>query len=154
MKGFLGTRADFFSDVLIMALIVILPALITAIVLAVRKRHSAHKKVMLSIFTVLVLYVIVYETNLTILRGVNYLTMNINIPVASYMAIIIFHIVQSALTLVLGGAVISRGRAAMAAGQTSGGFTSVHRRIAWAEVGLLVVSVVTGLIIYYLTFIY
>lgn len=154
MKGFLGTRADFFSDVLIMALIVILPALITAIVLAVKKRHSFHKKLMLAIFTVLVLYVIVYETNLTILGGVNYLTMNINMPVASYLSIVIFHIIQSALTLVLGGAVISRGRVALVAGQASSGFTSVHRKIAWVEVGMLVVSVVTGLVIYYLTFIY
>ena len=155
MKGFLGTRADFFSDLLILALIVILPALVTAILFAVKKRYLPHKRMMLTIFTVLVLYVIVYETNLTILGGVNYLTTNTRVQLVPYMALVVFHIVQSAMALVLGGATISRGRAALSSGQVSRkGFVSVHRKIAWVEVGMLVISVVTGLVIYYLTFVY
>lgn len=155
MKGFLGTRGDFFSDLLILALVVILPALITAIVFAVKKRYLLHKRMMLAIFTVLVLYVIVYETNLTILGGVNYLTTNTRVPLAPYMSLVVFHIVQSALALILGGATISRGRAALSSGQVSReGFVSVHRKIAWVEVAMLVISAVTGLVIYYLTFIY
>lgn len=155
MKGFLGTRGDFFSDLLILALVVILPVLVAAIVLAMRKRFAIHKKLMLAIFTVLVLYVIVYEANLIYLGGMNYLLSNTRVPRRPYLALLIFHIIQSALTLVLGGAVISRGRAALNSGQLSReGFVSVHRRIAWIEVSMLAISVITGLIIYYLTFIY
>jgi len=109
VKGFLGSRADFFSDLLILVLIVILPALVTAIVFAVKKRYLPHKRMMLAIFTVLVLYVIVYETNLTILGGVNSLTTNTDIPLAPYMVLVVFHIVQSAMALILDGATISRG---------------------------------------------
>lgn len=155
MRGFLGTRGDLLSDVLILALIVILPALVKGVSLARERRFIPHKMVMMSIFTFLVLYVVIYEANLTFLGGVNFLREKIRISERTYFSLLIFHVTLSALSLILGGIAINKGEAAFRTGQLSSvSFTSSHRKIVWVEVLLLSASVMTGLIIYYLTFIY
>lgn len=152
MSGFLGTRGDFLSDLLVIALVFILPALAAAIQFAVQRRLVLHKRMMLSIFAVLVLYVVIYEANLVFLGGINYLRSNIRIPEGPYFTLVAFHIAASAISLILGGIVMRKGGEALSSGQVF--FTSYHRRLAWLEVAILGISVVTGLIIYYLTFIY
>lgn len=152
MKGFLGTRGDFLSDLLIIALVFILPALAVAIKSAAQRQLILHKRMMLSIFAVLVLYVVIYEANLAFLGGINYLVSNIRVPKEPYFVFVAFHIAISAASLIMGGVVMRKGGEALCSGQVF--FTSYHRRLAWIEVGLLVLSVVTGLVIYYLTFIY
>lgn len=151
MKGFLGTRGDFLSDLLILALIIILPALVVAIVSAAKRRLLFHKRMMITIFSVLVLYVVLYEANLTFLGGINYLRSNIRVQEGPYFTFVGFHIALSAVALILGGVTMRKGEVAISSGQV---FTSYHRKIAWAEVSLLTVSVLTGLAIYYMTFIY
>lgn len=155
MKGFLGTRGDLLSDVLIVAVTIIVPALITAVVLVKKKRFALHRTIMMSIFYVLVLYVVIYEANLTFLGGIGYLRANIRISEGPYFTLVTFHIALSAAALILGSITMRRGEAVLCSGQISGqGFTSLHRKIAWIEVGMLVISVCTGLAIYYLTFVY
>lgn len=150
MKGFLGTRGDFLSDLLIVALVFILPALAMAIASAIKRSLVFHKKMMISIFSILVLYVVVYEANLSFLGGINYLRSNIRISEGPYFAFLALHIALSAASLVLGGIAMRKGELALHTGL----FYSQHRRLAWIEVSLLTISVVTGLFIYYLTFIY
>lgn len=155
MKGFLGTRADLLSDVLILALLIILLALAKGIRLARRRRFVSHRFLMISIFTVLVLYVVVYEANLALLGGIDYLRSSIRVSEASYFSLLVFHVMQSAFALILGGITIGKGEEAFRRSQISGiSFTSSHRKIAWLEVAMLAMSVFTGLAVYYLTFIY
>ncbi|HAG51079.1 MAG: hypothetical protein A2X87_04255 [Deltaproteobacteria bacterium GWC2_42_51] len=155
MKGFLGTRGDLLSDVLIVAVTIIVPALLTAIVLVKKKRFALHRAIMMSIFFVLVLYVVIYEANLTLLGGIDYLRSNIRISEGPYFALVAFHITLSAAALILGSITMRRGEAVLCSGQIAGlGFTSAHRKLAWIEVVMLVISVFTGLAIYYFTFVY
>lgn len=150
MKGFLATRGDFLSDLLIIALLFILPALAAAIASAMKRNLIFHKRMMISIFSILVLYVVVYEANLTFLGGINYLRSNIRIPEGPYFAFVAVHIALSAASLILGGITMRKGEIALHTGL----FYSYHKRFAWAEVFLLTMSVATGLFIYYLTFVY
>lgn len=155
MKGFLGTRADLLSDVLILALLIILPALAKGIGLARRRRFVSHRILMISIFTILVLYVVVYEANLALLGGIDYLKINIRVSEASYFSLLAFHVMHSTLALILGGITIGKGEEVFRTGQISRmSFTSSHRKIVWLEVAMLAMSVITGLAVYYLTFIY
>ena len=154
MDGFLGTRGDFMSDLLIVALAGIVPSLIIGAWLARKGRLLLHRRLMLVVYNILVLYVVIYEANLLWLGGMDYLRGVVRIPERFYFTATAAHIVLGATALVLGAVVIRRGRTAWAA-RAAGTRPAprVHAVAGWWELSLLILSVVTGVALYWLTFV-
>lgn len=157
MGGFLGTRADFLSDLLILALGVILPALAFGYICGRRRQVRLHRAIMIAIFAVVVLYVIVYETHFLLAGGLAYLESFIRVDRTTYYLQLSVHVAVAAVALVLGGRMIARanrhiiredGRLAFAAHEGT-----LHVRRGYWELGLLLVTVLTGVIAYYYTFV-
>lgn len=157
MGGFLGTRADFLSDLLILALGVIVPALAVGYVCARQRRVRLHRAIMMAVFAVVVLYVIVYETHFLLAGGLAYLESFIRVDRTTYYVQLSIHVAVAAVALVLGGRMIARAnrhilregdRLAFAAPEAA-----LHVRRGYWELGLLLVTVLTGLVTYYYTFV-
>jgi uncharacterized membrane protein YozB (DUF420 family) len=154
MPGFLGTRGDFMSDLLIVALAGIVPSLAVGAWLARKGRLLLHRRLMLVVYNVVVLYVVVYEANMLWLGGMDYLRGVVRIPEGFYFAATAAHIALGVAALVLGAVVIRRGRAAWAscaAGARPA--PRVHAVPGWWELSLLALSAVSGVALYWLTFV-
>ncbi len=108
MGGFLGTRADFLSDLLILALGVIVPALAVAYGCARRGRLRLHRAIMMSVFAVLVLYVILYEAHFLMAGGLVYLETFVRMDRTLYYGQLAVHVAVAAVALLFGGRVIAR----------------------------------------------
>lgn len=150
MRGFLGTRADLLSDLLLVALALILPALGAGVRLARRRSLAAHRAVMLGIFSALVLYVVLYEANLAWLGGVAYLLRTTPMAPSRYGLLVAAHVTLGAAALVLGAFVVRLGAKALSAVGPKG---AIHRKLAWWEVGTLGASALSGLVVYWVTFV-
>lgn len=150
MPGFLGTRADLLSDLLVLALGLVGPALVAGVVLARRRRLSAHRAVMVSVFAVLVLYVVVYEANLMLLGGIPWLLRTTGLAPATYFTLVAAHVAIATAALVLGAVATRAGTRALASG---GRFSTRHRRVAWWGLTTLGISVVSGIGLYWATFV-
>src|SRR3990172_7341472 len=109
MNGFLGTRGDFLSDLLIVALALSVPALITGIVLARSRRLKAHRIVMLAIYYVLVGYVVIYEGNMIRMGGMDFLRSKLMMPETPYFVATSLHIAIGLTALILGAIVVRKG---------------------------------------------
>lgn len=155
MTGFLGTRGDFLSDLLILALALIIPALIAGVLLARRKAIRPHRIIMLTIFTILVAYVIVYETNLTLLGGMEYLYSKTSLRKTLYGGFAGGHVAVGLIALILGALTIRKGQAVLRADPSlRQGIRPRHKAMAWTELGILGMTVLSGIALYYFTFAY
>jgi len=153
--GFLGTRGDLMSDALILALGVIVPALAAAVWFAYRGKLLWHRRLMLGVYTTLVAYVVLYEGNLLAMGGLEYLRAKVRVPEVPYFFITALHVAIGVAALVMGAAVIRRGRAAWEGHVASpgGALAAAHARMGWWEVAALCVSAATGVGLYWLTFV-
>lgn len=155
MTGFLGTRGDFLSDFLIIALGLIIPALAAGVYCAKRKALSPHRFIMLTIFSILVSYVVVYETNLTILGGMDYLYSKTSLGKTAYNGFAGGHVAVGLLALILGALSIRRGQALLRTDPALRyGLTPGHRTLAWAGLATFGGTVLSGISLYYFTFVY
>ena len=158
MTGFLGTRGDFLSDLLMIALALIVPALTAGVYLAAKKAVRPHKFIMLTIFSVLVAYVVVYETNLTLLGGMGYLFSKTSLGKTAYSGFAGGHVAVGLLALILGALAIRRGQALVKAEHVRGASRQdlgpLHRRMAWTVLIVLGITVLSGISLYYFTFVY
>lgn len=149
MPGFLGTRGDFPSDLLILALAVVAPVLVVAVWLG-RKRHlRAHRLSMLALLGVLVAYVVVYEVNLLYHGGTAYLMRVTTMAALPYFIIVGGHVALGTAALVVGVWAVRRGQRALG----DRALERAHGRVGWRGVALLGLSSVTGVVVYWVTFV-
>ncbi len=66
LDGFLGTRATFMLDVVVLAMVVLLPALAGSIYLAKCRQYAWHKRVQLTLGIVLLVTVVLFELDMRI----------------------------------------------------------------------------------------
>ncbi len=152
-NGFLGTRGDFLSDLLICALAIIVPLLLFAIQSGRVRRIKIHHTVMLAIYYTVVAYVIVYEVNMLAKGGMEFLEANVRMDKNIYWIVTGFHVLLGAITLILGGITIRLGMRAQAS-VLNLEVKKRHRKTGWTTFFLLFFTSVTGLVVYYLTFVY
>lgn len=152
-KGFLGTRGDFLSDLLICALAIIVPLLLFAIQSGRIRRIKIHHIIMLIIYYTVVAYVIVYEANMLARGGMEFLNANVRMNKSIYWTVTAFHVVLGAITLILGAITIRGGNMAQAA-LLNLEVKKKHRKNGWTTFFLLFFTSISGVLVYYLTFVY
>ncbi len=152
-KGFLGTRGDFLSDLLICALAIIVPILLFAIQSGRMRRGRTHHILMLAIYYTVVAYVIVYEANMLARGGMEFLNANVRMNKNIYWVVAGFHILLGAITLILGAITIRLGNRAQAS-VLNLEVKKGHRKRGWTTFFLLLFTSITGVLVYYLTFVY
>lgn len=156
--GFLGTRAPLVPDLIIVALLVVVPAFAAATVLAVMGRTRLHHTIMWITYHVLLVVVVAFVIyNLTVHMSAPELEQS---PVyrTIYLPLVVFHIAIASFSTAFGGwlAWATRRWARPSGGELSlePSRARLHRRAGTAALALFAVTIATGLAIYYFRYIY
>ena len=158
MDGFLGTRASLMLDVVVVAMVVLLPVLGSSIYLVkVRRQYLWHKRIQLTLGAVLLVTVSAFETEMRIhgwrdrAAASPYLGHDGSTDwVARALAV---HLFFSVTTSLLWLAVIYRALRNFPKPPQPGAHSAWHRRFGWLAAIDMACTAVTGWIFYWLAFV-
>ncbi len=160
MSGFLGTRAPLFPDVVVVALVVVIPLFLIGVSLAKRKRLRAHLAVMQATFGVLAVVVVAFVVWARLFApGAPHLE-GTWLHGAVYRPLIFLHIVVALSSLALGASTILRARRRVISPERPAevklpeGYRGRHHLEGYATLSALILTSGSGLAIYYLRYIW
>lgn len=161
MHGFLGYDASLMLDVVVTALVLVVPVLVASIVLAKQGRFTAHRNLQLGLATVLLLAVAAFEVDLQLVHGgwENVVNKPGATPrlegeaLGGVQRVLWIHLVFAISTPVLWGVTITLALRRFPNPPTPGEHSGLHKSLAWASTVDLVLTSVTGLWFYYVAFI-
>jgi hypothetical protein len=159
-QGFLGYRATFMLDVVVCALVLLVPALAVSIYLVkIRRQYAWHRRLQLSLGGVLLLAVAAFEVDVQI---VHHGWQNIVHSARPDMAkesldfartILYVHLVFAISTPLLWILTISLALAKFGNPPSPSRHSPVHKWLGWTSATDLALTSVTGLLFYYFAFI-
>lgn len=149
--GFLGTRADLMTDVVVVGFIAIPPLLWWSAGRARAGRYSLHRTVQSATLVVLSILVVLFELNIR-LRGDSILA-DAGVAEAWLRASLYFHLFWAIGTFVLwtGLVLVSWPRFGAV---LPGSFSALHRRLGWAVILGTVMTALTGTELYVAAFVF
>jgi putative membrane protein len=161
MHGFLGFDASFMLDVVMVALVLLVPVQLWSIRLARTGRFALHKTVQLSLAAILLVAVGAFEVDLQLLHGgwQNVVNKDPDSPrlagedLQFVRQVLWVHLVFAVSTPVLWAATIVLALRRMPVPPAPCPHSPLHRKLGWASVIDLVLTAVTGMLFYYLAFI-
>ncbi|MGD9724037.1 MAG: DUF420 domain-containing protein [Pirellulales bacterium] len=155
--GFLGTRASFMLDVVVLAMVALLPSLAFSIYqVMVRRRYALHKTIQLTLGMVLLVTVALFEADMRIggwrhrAEASPYAGHNGTDWVTVALAIHLCFAVTSALLWII---VIARALREFPVPVAPSAHSPWHRRVGMAAAIDMACTAVTGWIFYYLAFV-
>lgn len=160
MHGFLGYDASFMLDVVIVALVLIVPVLVWSIRLAKTGQYQLHKTVQLTLATVLLLAVTAFEVDLQWLHGgwENVVNKNVDSPRLSEDAmtfvrrVLWVHLIFAVSTPVLWITTIVLALKRMPTPPAPCEHSPLHCKLGWLSAMDLVLTATTGMAFYYFAF--
>lgn len=158
IDGFLGTRATFMLDVVVLAMVVLLPALAWSVYLAkYRRQYAWHKSVQLTLGIVLLVTVVLFEVDMRLngwrdrAAGSPYSSADGSFDwVMTSLAVHLFFAVTSAVLWLL---VIVRGLRSFANPPAPGPHSAWHKRYGMLAAIDMAMTAITGWIFYWLAFV-
>lgn len=158
LPGFLGSRATFMFDFVVVAMIAILPILGASIYLVkYRQAYLWHKRLQLTLGAVLLLAVTLFEIDVRMSDGTSHSWRSLA-AVSPYYPGVVFpvltvHVALSVTTCVLWIVVIVRALRNFPVPPQPGSHSAFHKRFAWAAATGMALTSVTGWAFYYLAFV-
>ncbi len=152
--GFLGTRADFMTDVVMVSQIVIFPAMIVARRWAQGKRYSAHRNMMIGLTLVLAVAVSLFEVNMNNKGGFFKLAEESSyfgtpiLDVSFWIHMVIVSVTSTAWLLIVPLSFWKFDRP-----PEPNSFSAVHRKLGWVGLIGMTLTVITGAELYVLAFV-
>ncbi len=154
MDGFLGTRASFMLDLVVVAMLVVLPTLAGSIYLVrVKRNYLWHKRIQLLLGVVLAVAVTAFEVDVR-LHGWTHLAE----PSPYYASggvnwVLGVHLAVAVTTTVLWFVVLVRAWRNFDHPPCPGPHSRWHRRWAWVASWGMTLTAITGWVFYYLAFV-
>lgn len=152
MPGFLGTGAPFMMDLVMIALLVINPALFWSIQQAKKGHFGLHRKVQLVLAIVLFVAVILFEIEIRLAGGIvniigeeKYTTL--------FQIILYIHIFFSVTTTILWGVLTFKACKMYTPQGFPDHYSQQHKKMGWLGTLDLLLTTLTGFVVYYLGFI-
>lgn len=162
MHGFLGYDASFMLDVVVCALVLVVPALLFSVYqVKFRGRYELHKTLQLTLAAVLLLAVAAFEVDLQLVHGgwVNVVNKDLANPrlspeeLDSVRTVLRIHLVFAISTPVLWAVTIGLALKRFPSPPTPGEHSRLHKVLAWASTADITLTSVTGLWFYYVAFV-
>lgn len=161
MHGFLGFDASFMLDVVMVALVLIVPAMIWSIQLAKAGRYLLHKQVQLTLAIVLLLAVVAFEIDLQWVHGgwENVVNKDPDSPRLtgeefSFVRTVLWvHLAFAVSTPILWGITVGMALKRMPSPPAPCDHSPLHRKLGMASAADLVLTTLTGMTFYYFAFI-
>jgi putative membrane protein len=152
-SGFLGTGAPFFMDI-VTIIVSLLPILIFgATSLAANGRYEQHKFFQLLIFVVSVIVVGYFEYGVRIGGGFEQFSQNSSLPYLFLISFLIFHICIAVITLILWVITIYLAYDKNYHFRTNGFQTTKHGKMGKLLSKWIILTSVTGIMVYVLLFV-
>jgi hypothetical protein len=161
VRGFLGYDASLMLDVVVCALVLVVPALSWSIYqVRVRRRFTLHRNSQLILAGVLLATVLLFEIDMRLQGGweqiVNRDPANARLSgdaLRQVRTMLYVHLFFAISTPILWGVTIALALRRFPNPPRPGPHSTVHKRLGWLSVMDLVLTSVTGLVFYYLAFI-
>jgi putative membrane protein len=157
--GFLGTRGSLMLDVVLLAMLAVLPLLGLSIYLVKRKRYALHKRINLILGVVLLIAVLAFEIDMRffteweeLAKDSPYFDERNKWTCIAGLALII-HLCFAVPTPLLWIYVIVQALRKFPAPPAPGEHSQAHSRLAWLAAGGMLLTAVTGGTFYYLAFV-
>jgi len=151
MSGFLGTDAPFMMDVVMVALLVINPALFWSIQQAKRGKIQLHRKIQIALSLILLVAVVLFELEIRMANGI------VNIIGAErfttlFQTTLYIHIFFSVTTSIIWAVVCIKAVKLYTPNGFPEHYINKHKR--WGMIGALdlLLTTLTGFFVYYLGF--
>jgi len=156
--GFLGYPTSFMLDVVVCALVLVMPTLAYSLWLVrVRKNYALHRKFQIGLGLALLITVTLFEIDMRLAGGWKALLAQRAVPLSDealsvVRTVLYVHIAFAVSTLVLWSSTFALmwGKADV---MPRGRSRTVHRSLGWSSVGALALTAVTGVAWYGLAFI-
>ena len=154
-RGFLGTEADVLVDTIIVAIVLVVPALLVSWRLARRGRYTAHRNIQLSLAAALGVALALFEYDLYLLGGAEGLfAPSVHAGSAALNGLLRVHLSFSISTAVIWVTLIASSLWRFPNPPTPNAFSRAHRLGGWAGMLGMIGTGITGLALYLLAFVY
>jgi uncharacterized membrane protein YozB (DUF420 family) len=151
MPGFLGTGAPFMMDLVMIALLVINPALFWSIQQAKNGKYELHKKVQLPLALILLIAVVLFEIEIRLAGGiVNIIGEEKYTPL--FQTVLYIHIFFSVTTTILWAITTFKAYKLYTPQGFPDHYRKTHRKMGWLGAIDLLLTTLTGFVVYYLGF--
>jgi hypothetical protein len=157
--GFLGYHASFMLDFVVVALVLIVPALLYSLyAVKVQKRYALHRNLQLTLGVVLLLAVAAFEVDLRLQGGWQSIVAKREQPLTSEQlaqvaSILYVHLVFAISTPFLWAATIILALRRMPNPPAPCAHSRLHKTLGWLSTADITLTSVTGLAFYYAAFI-
>jgi putative membrane protein len=159
-RGFLGYDASFMLDVVVCALVAVVPILVWAIIEAKSGRYTRHRNIQLVLAAVLLLTVLLFELDMRLQGGwQNIVNHDASKPrltgeaLEQVRMLLYVHLCFAISTPVVWGATIYLALKRFPNPPMPGPHSQLHKKLGWISVIDLVMTSVTGLGFYYMAFV-
>ena len=158
--GFLGFRTSLMLDVVVCALVLVVPAIIYSLYLVkVKQRFSAHRNMQLGLAAVLLVAVGAFEVDMQLVQGGwQKVVAKREVPLdaeqlAAVRQVLWIHLVFAISSPLLWAVTIVLALKRMPKPPVPGPHSALHKKLGWASTLDLVLTSVTGLWFYYVAFV-
>lgn len=161
-EGFLGFRATFMLDIVVCALVLVVPVLIYSIYLVkVKRDYARHRLVQLTLAAVLTFAVAAFEVDIQIIHGGwEKVVVEHADPVPpsegelnTIRNMLYFHLLFAITTPFLWAVTIALALKRFPNPPTPGPHSALHKKLGWLSTIDITATSVTGLVFYYLAFV-
>lgn len=157
--GFLGYKASFMLDFVVVALVLIVPVLVFSLyVVKVQKRYTLHRNLQLMLGVVLLAAVVLFEVDLRLQGGWENIVAKRDPKLtaeqlAQVRGVLWVHLVFAISTPVLWATTIVLALRRMPCPPAPGPHSRLHKTLGWLSAIDITLTSITGLMFYYLAFV-
>ena len=158
--GFLGFRTSFMLDVVVCALVLVVPAIVYSLYLVkVKHQFAAHRNMQLGLAVVLLIAVGAFEVDMQLVQGGwQEVVAKREVPLDAEQLVAVrqvlwIHLVFAISSPLLWAVTIVLALKRMPNPPTPGPHSALHKKLGWASTIDLVLTSVTGLWFYYVAFV-
>ena len=158
-QGFLGYHATFMLDVVVCALVLLVPALITSIYLVkFRRQYAWHRRLQLTLAAILFLAVAAFEVDIRLHHGWENIVKEARPEMAAESLdfarkVLYVHLIFAISTPLLWIATIALALPSFGNPPVPSRHSPLHKFLGWCSAGDLALTSATGLLFYYFAFV-
>lgn len=156
--GFLGYRASFMLDVVVCALLIVVPILAYSLfVVKFQQNYGLHRRLQLLLGGLLLVAVGLFELDMRLHNGINTILAKRSVPLTDeqmlfFKRLLIVHLIFAISTVGLWTATLWLALKRMPYPPVPCAHSALHKKLGWLAAADITLTAVTGLMVYYFGF--